>query len=84
MVQAIGAAVGALSGIIGGSGLGIAMASFLMVQDELESGQLHAPYGFLLDGSAYYLLSPESLGMNNKCARFQSWLKQEMAACLQS
>ena len=65
------------------SGLGIAMASFLMVQDELESGQLLAPYGFLLDGSAYYLLSPEPLDMNNKCARFRSWLKQEMADCLQ-
>lgn len=64
------------------SGLGVSMASFLMVQNELESGQLHAPHGFLLDGSAYYLLSPQPLDMNDKCARFKSWLKHEMAACL--
>lgn len=64
------------------SGLGMAMASFLMVQDELENEQLHAPYGFVRDGSAYYLLSPGPLEQDEKCARFQNWLIQEAADCL--
>ncbi|WP_315710940.1 LysR substrate-binding domain-containing protein [Brenneria uluponensis] len=64
------------------SGLGMAMASFLMVQDELENEQLHAPYGFVRDGSAYYLLSPEPLEQDEKGTRFQTWLVQEAAGCL--
>ena len=40
------------------AGLGLAIASALMVRDELDSGQLQAPFGFLRDGSAYHLLSP--------------------------
>ncbi len=64
------------------SGLGVAMASFLMVQDELHNGQLHAPYGFLRDGSAYYLLSPQPLEQSDKHARFQEWLMQEVNSCL--
>ncbi len=64
------------------SGLGMAMASFLMVQDELENGQLYAPYGFVKDGSGYSLLSLEPLSQNEKFSRFQSWLSQEMSLCL--
>lgn len=64
------------------SGLGMAMASFLMVQDELQNGQLHAPYGFVRDGSSYCLLSSHPLDQNEKCARFKAWLMAEAAASL--
>ncbi|MCH4996269.1 LysR family transcriptional regulator [Pectobacterium carotovorum] len=64
------------------SGLGIAMASFLMVQDEIANGQLHAPYGFAQDGSAYYLLSPIPLEQNEKYVRFHTWLMQEVSTGL--
>ncbi|HCE5828605.1 TPA: hypothetical protein NHK69_005131 [Pseudomonas aeruginosa] len=64
------------------SSLGMAMVSFLMVQDELQSGQLHAPYGFIRDGSGYCLLSPQPLDQNEKCARFKSWPIAEAAASL--
>jgi DNA-binding transcriptional LysR family regulator len=64
------------------SGLGMAMVSFLMVQDELESGQLYAPYGFIRDGSSYYLLSPESSNQEEKSARFTNWLVAEAATSL--
>jgi len=64
------------------SGLGIALASFLMVQDELESEQLRAPYGFTQDGSSYYLLSPEPFDGDDKRACFSRWLAAEAAACL--
>lgn len=64
------------------SGLGMAMVSFLMVQDELESGQLHAPYGFIRDGSSYCLLSPKAIGQNEKCLRFKKWIMTEAASSL--
>ena len=40
------------------AGLGIAIASRLMVVDAINSGALVAPFGFLGDGSQYLLLSP--------------------------
>ncbi|WP_232467089.1 LysR substrate-binding domain-containing protein, partial [Alcaligenes faecalis] len=46
------------------SGQGMSIVSRLMVQDELQSGQLIAPQGFIADGSAYYLLSPQALDQN--------------------
>ncbi|SHF08738.1 transcriptional regulator, LysR family [Lampropedia hyalina DSM 16112] len=65
------------------SGLGIALASFLMVQDELKNGQLHAPYGFIHDGSSYFLLSPEPFGKpEDKRERFRQWLVTEVSSCL--
>lgn len=64
------------------AGLGVAMASFLMVQDEWRNGQWQAPYGFVRDGSGYYLLSAEPLTQpEGKRERFWQWLVAEMAAC---
>lgn len=64
------------------AGLGIAIASFLMVQDELAGGQLHAPHGFIRDGSAYYLLSRYPLERDDASQRFHHWLCTEIAGCL--
>ncbi|PVZ31298.1 LysR substrate-binding domain-containing protein [Pseudomonas sp. CC120222-01a] len=64
------------------AGLGLAIASALMVRDELDSGQLHAPFGFLRDGSAYYLLSPQPLSDGGKRQRFADWVMSECQACL--
>ncbi|MFJ4441737.1 LysR substrate-binding domain-containing protein [Pseudomonas sp. NPDC089422] len=64
------------------AGLGLAIASALMVRDELDSGQLHAPFGFLRDGSAYYLLSPQPLNDGGKRQRFAEWVMSESQACL--
>jgi transcriptional regulator, LysR family len=64
------------------AGLGLAIASALMVRDELDSGQLHAPFGFLRDGSAYYLLSPQPLSDGGKRQRFAEWVMSECQACL--
>lgn len=61
------------------SGQGVAVASFLMVEDELQSGQLLAPQGFIEDGSAYYLLAPKVPINGSALALFIDWLKQ----CLQ-
>ncbi|WP_127960255.1 LysR family transcriptional regulator [Serratia microhaemolytica] len=64
------------------SGLGATIASFLMVQDELANGQLYPPYGFIRDGSGYYLLSPQPFEQDEKRTRFSQWLMAEVTACL--
>ena len=64
------------------AGLGLAIASALMVRDELDSGQLQAPFGFLRDGSAYHLLSPQPLDDGGKRQRFADWVMGESQACL--
>jgi len=64
------------------AGLGLAIASALMVCDELDSGQLQAPFDFLRDGSAYHLLSPQPLSDGGKRQRFAEWVMSESQACL--
>ncbi|MWL59898.1 LysR family transcriptional regulator, partial [Escherichia coli] len=64
------------------AGLGLAMASALMVRDELDSGQLQAPFGFVRDGSAYHLLSPQPLDDSGKRQRFTEWVMGECQRCL--
>ena len=58
------------------------MASALMVRDELDSGQLQAPFGFVRDGSAYYLLSPQPVEDGGKHQRFAEWVTSECQRCL--
>lgn len=64
------------------AGLGVAMASFLMVQDEIDNGQLQAPRSFVQDHSAYYLLCPQAMANDDKCRRFAEWVRAQAAACL--
>ncbi len=61
------------------AGLGVAMASRLMVADELASGQLLAPHGFVRDGSSYVLLCPQLLAESDKCQRFTDWIMEQSA-----
>lgn len=60
------------------AGQGIALASFLMVADEIQSGQLIAPYGFIEDGSAYYLLSPKEIARDSSIGIFTDWLLSQI------
>jgi len=62
------------------SGQGMAMVSQLMVEDELHNGQLIAPHGFIPDGSAYYLLSPQALDQNPRAEVFADWLCEQLAS----
>jgi DNA-binding transcriptional LysR family regulator len=63
------------------AGQGIGMASFLMVQSELESGQLIAPFGFTQDGSTYCLLSPRPFENCANSTAFRVWLTEAMSVC---
>lgn len=60
------------------AGQGTALASFLMVIDEIQSGQLQPSGGFIPDGSAYYLLSPKPLETHRAAAIFADWLIEQI------
>ncbi|WP_275076287.1 LysR family transcriptional regulator [Providencia rettgeri] len=60
------------------AGQGTALASFLMVIDEIQSGQLQSSDGFIPDGSAYYLLSPKPLDSHHAAAIFANWLIEQI------
>lgn len=62
------------------AGLGVTMASMMMVQDELASGQLVAPFGFVRDGSGYFLLSAQPTEESPKCSAFRHWLESQAQA----
>jgi LysR family glycine cleavage system transcriptional activator len=62
------------------AGLGVTMASMMMVQDELASGQLVAPFGFVRDGSGYFLLSAQPTEESPKCSAFHHWLESQAQA----
>ncbi|WP_148863757.1 LysR substrate-binding domain-containing protein [Marinobacter fonticola] len=65
------------------SGLGMAMSSFFMAQDELASGQLSAPFGFLKDSSSYCLLSPRPFNNDERNQRLSEWISTEALASIQ-
>ncbi|MEL5511890.1 LysR family transcriptional regulator [Serratia bockelmannii] len=57
------------------AGLGIAMGPWLQVRDDLAAGLLSAPFGFMPDGSGYYLLSPQPIVPGSALARLAEWLR---------
>lgn len=57
------------------AGLGIAIGSWLQVCDDLCSGVLVAPLGFVEDGSRYYLLSPEPFEPGSMQLELLTWLR---------
>ncbi len=64
------------------AGLGTAISSYLMVETEMLTGQLVAPYSFIQDGSSYFLLSPSPLEEDARAGKFYEWLAFEAKACL--
>ncbi len=66
------------------AGLGVAMASVYMVEDEIRSGQLIAPHAFMEDGTDYVLLSALPFGEDQRRLRFLEWLQQELEVTAQT
>lgn len=60
------------------AGLGMAMASVLMVADDVQQGILTAVGDFAGDGSAYYLLSARDMQVDAKTQVFLQWLRRAM------
>ena len=59
------------------AGLGIAMGPWLLVRDDLESGLLTAPLGFVEDGSQYCLFSSQPLHQAGPAAILLEWLRDK-------
>lgn len=66
------------------SGLGVAIGSYPLVEQDLKSGRLAAPFGFVPSGSFYCLLQPRNASNPAKVAAFAAWIagqaKHEPAA----
>lgn len=56
------------------AGLGVAIGPWHLVRDDVESGVLSAPLGFVEDGSHYCLLSPKPLVPGSPQAELLAWL----------
>ncbi|NIJ64234.1 DNA-binding transcriptional LysR family regulator [Sphingomonas leidyi] len=63
------------------AGQGMAMASIHMVADALNDGRLHAPYGFLPDGTRYVAIWPTGQGDDRRDALI-AWLRDRMTRSL--
>lgn len=57
------------------AGLGVAIGPWHLVRDDLDSGVLAAPQGFVEDGSRYCLLSPKPLQAGSPQADLLAWLR---------
>ena len=56
------------------SGLGIGIASYPLVEHDLQSGRLIAPFGFAPSGWSYCVLHARRAADNAKIAAFRSWI----------
>ena len=63
-----------------GAGLGVAIASIYMVEEELAGARLVAPAAFVADGSEYYLLSPVPFDADARRMAVLGWLREEFDA----
>ncbi|QQE08261.1 LysR family transcriptional regulator [Cupriavidus sp. ISTL7] len=61
------------------AGLGVAIGPWHLVQDDIASGMLAAPMGFVEDGSRYCLLSPVPIRAGTPAAAVLDWLKTTAA-----
>lgn len=64
-----------------GAGLGVAIGSVFMAQEEIASGRLVAPFGFVRDGSEYCLLSMLPFEADPRRLAFLHWIRQQMRLC---
>ncbi|GAA2816743.1 LysR substrate-binding domain-containing protein [Streptomyces showdoensis] len=62
------------------AGVGVAIGPYALVRDDLERGQLAAPYGFVADGTGYGLLSPRPPERDTRTAALLGWLREQAAA----
>ncbi|MDX3524737.1 LysR substrate-binding domain-containing protein [Streptomyces scabiei] len=57
------------------AGVGVAIAPYAVARDDLERGQLVAPFGFVPDGTSYYLLGRQSPEQDGRVRRLTAWLR---------
>ncbi|HZS45701.1 MAG TPA: LysR family transcriptional regulator [Blastocatellia bacterium] len=59
------------------SGLGVAIGPLALVIDDLQTGRLVAPFGFVPDGSRYCAISPLPIADDQRKVKFVNWLRNE-------
>lgn len=60
------------------SGMGIAVAPSFLVEKELETGELHTPFGPpIASGDGYYVVYPERKAHKKSILQFRDWLLSE-------
>ncbi|ANQ23545.1 LysR family transcriptional regulator [Vibrio natriegens] len=64
-------------------GLGAALGSYPLVMDDLERGNLIAPFGFTLSGYDYVLLHQDK-ALTQLERKFVDWLQEQIAECVPS
>ena len=57
------------------AGVGVAIAPYAVVCDDLDRGQLVAPFGFVPDGTSYYLLSRQPSERDGRVRQLTAWLR---------
>lgn len=57
------------------AGVGVAIAPYAVVCDDLARGQLVAPFGFVPDGTSYHLLSRQSPEQDGRTGLLTGWLR---------
>ncbi|MFI1062110.1 MULTISPECIES: LysR substrate-binding domain-containing protein [Streptomyces] len=57
--------------------VGVAIAPYAVVRDDLERGQLVAPFGFVLDGTSYHLLSRQPPEQDARVRQLTAWLRAQ-------
>lgn len=55
-------------------GLGVGIGSYPLVEEDLKTGRLVAPFGFVSSGRTYYLLHPRQAAGIQKIKTFRAWL----------
>jgi LysR family glycine cleavage system transcriptional activator len=55
-------------------GLGVGIGSYPLVEEDLKTGRLVAPFGFIDSGRIYYLLHPRQSAGIEKIKAFRAWL----------
>lgn len=63
-------------------GLGAAMGSYPLVVDDIERGNLIAPFGFVLSGHNYVVLSQEIESNNGLDIKFMNWIQSQLIGCV--
>ena len=61
------------------AGVGTSIGPYALVHDDLVQGQLAAPYGFVPDGTGYYLLSRRPPEGDARISVLLSWLRTQAA-----
>jgi DNA-binding transcriptional LysR family regulator len=57
------------------NGLGVAIGSAYMTEEDINSKRLIAPYGFINDGTEYHLISEQPFEKDDRKETFKNWLK---------